>query len=93
MPELHQLELLEAMLPSSQRPSEQTLRLHGEDMQKEMALCPICQHTKPQKLHSAKHAKRPAILKGPARDIAAFGRIIVQLYRGKMLYHAAADLK
>ncbi len=28
---------------------------------------------------------------GPAEDIAAFGRLVVQLYRGKKIFHQAAD--
>ena len=28
---------------------------------------------------------------GPAQDVAAFGRLIVQLYRGRRIYHPASD--
>lgn len=97
MPDLQQLELLAAM-PSWHLPDPH-LQAQSGDIDNEMAGCPVCQHSKPQgstisiSAQHAKQAKQADRLRGPAADIAAFGQLVIQMYRGKMLYHAAADTK
>ena len=102
MPELHQLQLLEAMHSSqSFQPQTQPVddghshsSLTSDDIGSDMASCPSCHHSM-AKVHASGDTATKVVNvgQGLSEDIAAFGRLVIQVYRGKMLHHAAADLK
>lgn len=101
MPELHQLQLLEAMHSShSYQPLNQSVddghphsSLTSEEIGNDMAACPSCHHSMTKEAIGDTATEAVNVRQGPSEDIAAFGRLVIQVYRGKMLYHSAADLK
>ena len=101
MPELHQLQLLEAMHSShSYQPHNQLVdvghshsSLTSDDIGVDMAACPSCHYSTAKEATSDTATEVVNARQGPSEDMAAFGRLVIQVYRGKMLHHAAADLK
>ncbi len=91
---LQQLEFLEVM--QSQRPVQQSCALaddkaeaaHGDNNQTH-------HHTSSNEEHDDSCSQAWCgdqwQHQGPAQDVAAFGRLIVQLYRGRRIYHRASD--
>ena len=91
MPQLCQLNLLEAMPP--RHPSSDHAALTPDDICNDMAACHVCQHSNSRKSLKSNGARADGAGSGTADDIAAFGRLLVQVYRGKMMHCAADDLK
>ena len=91
---LQQLEFLEAM--QSQQSVQQSCAL--ADGKAEAALGGVNQshcHTSGKEVNNGSYSQVRCSdqrhHQGPAQDVAAFGRLIVQLYRGRRIYHRPSD--
>lgn len=90
MPQLCQLNLLEAM-PSLYSSSNHALT--AGDLCNDMAAYQVCQHSNAREAPKSNRARVDGSGTGTADDIAAFGRLLVQMYRGKMIHRGADDDK
>lgn len=110
LPELDQLELLEAM----HTPPLPLLKpdLGPGTISSDMLQCATCQANQAKQHDSsnssssssgrsasaeqasaARHSAKEDALQGAVGDIAAFGRLLIQVYRRQMFYRSAADLQ
>ena len=93
LPPLQQLELLESLLPvtplhNSPAPGSRQANEAGINHTPQQQQSPSRQ---PHKGGGGSGVRGADCQQGPAADIAAFGRLVVQLYRGRMLHHSASD--